>query len=248
VCATQNKNEALFTAIDTWCINRPAAILIVATPRCAVWIRERVKSLQSAVPIDIIEHSETHKRRQLCAGFKIAKTEYIIICDDDTRWTKGVLENLLRPLVVRKDLGCAFPDLRVDPVGNKFTLWERLGLLRHVGDGVDFHASLHVDGGVFCHHGSTAAYRASILQDAKFVDAFTNDRWRGHLLNSGDDQFLCRWLVNNDWKVALCSAETCLVQTRSRASWRHMLQLLRWSRNDFRSSLAGLIWERKMWK
>jgi hypothetical protein len=132
-------------------------------------------------------------------------------------------------------------------VGEEFTVWERLGLLRHVGDGVDFHASLLIHGGVFCHHGSTAAYRASILQDASFVHAFTNDYWRGRL-NSEDDQFLCRWLVNHDWKVALYSAEMRLVQTHSRASWRHMLQLLRWSRNDFRSSFAGLLWERKVWR
>jgi cellulose synthase/poly-beta-1,6-N-acetylglucosamine synthase-like glycosyltransferase len=192
--------------------------------------------------------SETHKRRQLCAGFQEAQTDVIVICDDDTRWSENVLENLVRPLLAQPVLGCVFPDLRVDPVGKSFTIWELLGLLRHVGDGVDFHASLCIDGGVFCHHGSTAAYQASILRDEEFINAFSNDRWRGHLLNSGDDQFLCRWLVNHGWRVALCSAEFCQVRTRSRASWKHMLQLLRWSRNDWRSSLSGLIWERHMLK
>lgn len=248
VCATQNCDGSILAALSTWCLEKPYEIIIVATPGSFPWVQENVSQMQSQVPIRILESTATHKRRQLCMGFKITSTDVVIICDDDTKWTKNVLLNLVRPLLEQSRLGCVFPDLRIDPVRTHMTIWELLGLLRHAGDGVDFQSSLRVDGGVFCHHGSTAAYRGQILRDPAFIKAFEDESWRGHNLNSGDDQFLCRWLTNQGWSVALRSAKSCLVQTRSRPSWRHMLQLLRWSRNDWRASLSTLIWERVIWR
>lgn len=248
MCATQNRSDALATAIATWCANRPAAIIIVADPTSYSFTASQISNLNAEVLIQVMKAPRAHKRQQLCLGFAEAKTEVIVICDDDTRWTPNVLANLARPLLEDPGLGCAFPDLRVDPVGTRFTIWEQLGLLRLVGDGVDFHASRKIDGGVFCHHGSTAAYRSSVLQDPAFIYAFTHETWRSRLLNSGDDQFLCCWLVNHDWSTTLLSATECLVQTRMRDSWRHMLQLLRWSRNDWRRCLSALLYERHIWR
>lgn len=248
VCATKNKSDVLSTAIATWCVNQPAAIIIVTDPSSFSYNKSLVSNLNAKVPIRVVAAATAHKREQLCAGFKETQTKIIVICDDDTYWSPTALINLVRPLLRDPTLGCIFPDLRVDPVGATFTIWEYLGLLRIVGDGVDFHASSQIDGGVFSHHGSTAAYQGHILRDPAFINAFTNETWKGRILNSGDDQFLCCWLTNHDWPISLLSASQCLVQTRMRASWRHMLQLLRWSRNDWRRCLSTLIWERHIWR
>jgi len=235
-------------AIATWCANKPAGIIIVADPASFSYTKNQVSNLNTETPIQVLKAPKAHKREQLCIGFQKAQTAVIVICDDDTRWTPTVLRSLVAPLLRDPSLGCVFPDLRVDPVGQKFTIWELLGLWRLVGDGVDFHASRQIDGGVFCHHGSTAAYQSSILKDPQFMYAFANETWRGRVLNSGDDQFLCCWLTNHDWPTSLLSADRCLVQTRMRNSWRHMLQLLRWSRNDWRRCLSTLIFERHIWR
>lgn len=248
VCATHNKCDALGAAVATWCSNEPSEIIIVADPTSFNYTRKQIASLDVKVPIKVLEAPKAHKRRQLCMGFQQTVTEVVVICDDDTFWTPGVLISLAQPLLANHKLGCVFPDLLVDPVGNAFTIWELLALLRLVGDGVDFHASRQIDGGVFCHHGSTAAYQGVILRDPHFIDAFTNETWRGHLLNSGDDQFLCRWLTNHDWPTKLLSSGQCLVRTRMRASWKHMLQLLRWSPNDWRACLSTLLYERHIWR
>jgi hypothetical protein len=102
---------------------------------------------------------------------------------------------------------------------------------------------------MFCHSGSTAAYRTSIFHDSAFQRLFPNESWRGRQLNSGDDQFLTRWLVNHDWDVTLVNdGPGRKVETKMRADWRHILQLLRWCRNDWRACLSTLLWERHIWK
>jgi cellulose synthase/poly-beta-1,6-N-acetylglucosamine synthase-like glycosyltransferase len=253
VCATQNQDPALFIALATWLAERPHEIIIVASPAARpTLLASHLTQLfpQTSARVTVIPAPFTHKRRQLIMGFARASTAVTIICDDDTKWTPGVLGSLVRPFGTRASLGCVFPDLQIDPVAAErgASAWELLGQMRHAGDGVDFHASLRLDGGVFCHHGSTAAYRTAIVADARFRHAFAHETWRGRNLNSGDDQFLCRWLTNEGWGVALCAARDCLVRTRSRDSWRHLLQLLRWSRNDWRASLSTLIWERTIWR
>jgi cellulose synthase/poly-beta-1,6-N-acetylglucosamine synthase-like glycosyltransferase len=248
VCATMNKSSALTVAAATWIANRPSSITIVADPDSFDFVQEQFSFFESDCPINVIRSAVRHKRKQLCQGFVQVDTPVIVIADDDTVWDTTVLENLVQPLLADKRLGCTFPDIRVSPCGSKFTIWELLGLVRLVGDGVDFHASRQIDGGVFCHHGCTAAYQGAILRDPNFIHAFTSETWRGNLLNSGDDQFLCCWLTNRGWPTMLLGADECMVQTRMRPNWRHMLQLLRWSRNDWRRSLSTLIWERHIWR
>ena len=229
-------------------MNKPAGIIIVADPGSFSFVQELVSSLDTEVTIRVLQAAKTSKRQQLCMGFEEAQTDVIVICDDDTKWGSNALVSLVTPLLEDTGLGCVFPDLRVDPVGENFTIWELLALLQVVGDGVDFHTSRRIDGGVFCHHGSTAAYQGRILRDPEFIYAFTHESWRSRILNSGDDQFLCRWLANRDWPVSLLSSDQCLVRTRKRDSWRHMLQLLRWGRNDWRASLSTLLYERHIWR
>jgi hypothetical protein len=68
----------------------------------------------------------------------------------------------------------------------KFTVWETLAAFRLSIRNIEIAASTHMDGGVPCLSGRTAAYRTMILQDEAFLHGFTNDFWRGkYHLNSG---------------------------------------------------------------
>ena len=51
VCATHNKDTSLLAAIVTWCMNKPAAIVIVADPGSFSFVQELVSSLVTEVSI-----------------------------------------------------------------------------------------------------------------------------------------------------------------------------------------------------
>ena len=90
----------------------------------------------------------------------------------------------------------------VKAVGKYQTVWEVLAGFRLTVRNIEVAASTHIDGGVCCISGRTAAYRTRILKDPRFIYEFTNDLWLGkYPLNSGDDKFLTRWMVKNEWNT-----------------------------------------------
>ena len=248
VCATMHANHSIIDAISSWCQNDPAEVVIVAAPQAYPRLRDMTEAWSFSVPVRIIKAPVTNKRHQLCIGGQQAPTDYLVITDDDMRWEANVVENLVEALDTDSSLGCVFPDIDNEPVGKSMTFWERLTSIKHTGEVVDFHCSLSVDGGIVYHYGGTVAYRSHILQDERFIADFTGETWRRQVLNSGDDQFLCRWMVNEGWSIARRKAYGCIARARSRNDWRHLLQVIRWSRNDWRASLSTLIWERTIWR
>ena len=109
-------------------------------------------------------------------------------------------------------------------------------------------ASTYIDGGVCCLSGRTAAYRTCILRDPDFQWKFTHEFWAGkYLQHSGDDKFLTRWLHSHGWKTYIqCCPEAELLSTFKNNS-KFLLQLLRWTRNTWRSDLRSVFVERYVW-
>jgi hypothetical protein len=88
--------------------------------------------------------------------------------------------------------------------------------------------------------GRTAAYRASILQDPNFLEAFTNDYWRGqYRLDSGDDVFISKWIYCHKWKACYQVEKEFEVFTTVKADHNYLKQLIRWQRNSARYRLRG---------
>lgn len=248
VCATHNKTRTFKATVGTWLANKPAEVIIVASPTSHEFVHRLCSEIVSETTVRVLRADKANKRSQLCLGFRKVRSKVIVIVDDDTHWSPGILKKLITPLLATPKLGCVFPDLRLSVSTNPPCLWEQLALLRHAGAGLNLHASHCVDGGVYCHHGPTAAYRASILQDPNLLVAFPGETWRGNELNAGDDQYLCRWVENHDWETKFLSAHEAIVYTGTRQDWTLLLQLLRWSRGDWRSNLCALIWERHIWR
>ncbi len=128
-------------------------------------------------------------------------------------------------------------------------------MLRLFGDAIDSRASQVLDGGILCASGPAAAVRASIVQDDRFQSYFRTEEWRGVGLNAGDDQALTRWLCGENWDVMILPDDdwggcggSVRVDKRSRPTWRHVLQLLRWSRSDWQANIRALLVERVIWR
>jgi hypothetical protein len=128
------------------------------------------------------------------------------------------------------------------------TVWEVLAAFRLTIRNIEIASSTHIDGGVPCLSGRTAAYRTIILKDPEFLHGFTHDYWLGkYHLNSGDDKFLTRWMVSHGWSTYIqCCKEAELLSTM-KPNWRFLKQVLRWTRNTWRSDLRSLFMERYVW-
>ena len=254
VCSTISKSPEIKNSILSWLANLPHEIIVVTGPQNYAYIENLLEPLIGS-KIQIVQSQISNKRAQLCVGFLRAKTPVIVIADDDTTWSPKVLSALTMPFERLPHLGAVFPEVQVVPCSQSRTLWEELAVLRLFGDAIDSRTSQVLDGGVFCASGPTAAYRASILQDDRFQRSFQTEQWRQARLNAGDDQSLTRWLCRNNWDVMIVpdedwggSGASVRVDTHSRPTWRHLLQLLRWSRSDWQANIMALLVERNVWR
>lgn len=254
VCSTISKSPEIKDSILSWLANGPHQIIIVTGPQNYEYIEDLLHPLLGP-QVEIVRAHLSNKRVQLCVGFLRAKAPVIIIADDDTVWSSNVLSTLTTPFERLPNLGAVFPEVQITPAGQSRTLWEELAALRLFGDAIDSRASQVLDAGVFCASGPTAAYRASILQEDRFVSYFPSEKWRGVRLNAGDDQSLTRWLCRNRWDVMVLPDDdwgrpgpSVRVDTHSRPSWRHVLQLLRWSRSDWQANMKILFVEGIVWR
>ena len=109
-------------------------------------------------------------------------------------------------------------------------------------------ASTYIDGGVCCLSGRTAAYRTSILRDPDFQWKFTHEFWLGkYLQHSGDDKFLTRWMHSHFWKTYIQACDEAELLSTFKNNSKFLLQLLRWTRNTWRSDIRSIFVERHVW-
>lgn len=199
--------------------------------------------------IRVITVPKANKRLQMAAGIQETRTDLIVFADDDALWPKTLLASVL----------ACFEDQSIGGVGTsqvvkpcnpsgKLTVWETLAAFRLTIRNIEISASTHIDGGIPCLSGRTAAYRTMILKDPKFSDGFTHDFWRGkYHLNSGDDKFLTRWMVSHGWKTYAQCCKEAELQSTMKPDWRFLKQVLRWTRNTWRSDMRSMFMERHIW-
>ena len=66
-------------------------------------------------------------------------------------------------------------------------------------------------------------------------------------LISGDDKFMTRWLVSHGWKMHMQVSPECTLATTFKADSKFFMQILRWTRNTWRSDCKSLVFERHIW-
>jgi cellulose synthase/poly-beta-1,6-N-acetylglucosamine synthase-like glycosyltransferase len=135
------------------------------------------------------------------------------------------------------------------PAAAGFNGWEALAARRLWLRKIDVSASVRLDGGIPCISGRTAAYRAAIVQDLNSQHCFTNEYWLGlWRLNSGDDQFMTRWVIDQGWIARIQSAPEAEIETTVLPSALYIRQWLRWNRNAQRSYSKRLLFSRRTYR
>ncbi|KAL3894552.1 MAG: hypothetical protein SGCHY_005206, partial [Lobulomycetales sp.] len=175
-------------------------------------------------------------------------TPITIFADDDVIWPSNMVPWLVAPFS-DDQMGGVGTSQRALPKNKRFTVWEIIAAFRLSLRNIELTASTFIDGGVTCLSGRTAAYRTSILRDPDFQWEFTNEYWcKKYLLHSGDDKFLTRWMQSHKWKTFIQTHREATLLSTFKPNWRFLKQLMRWTRNSWRSDFKALFFERQIWK
>ncbi|KAK1228326.1 hypothetical protein PQX77_008637 [Marasmius sp. AFHP31] len=246
IVPTIDAGEEFKEAARSWLVGKPKEILIITEEK----MREPLQELANAVDperIRVLTVPFANKRLQMTHGIKNTTTDIIVFADDDAIWPPMLLPYVLACFEDQK-VGGVGTSQRVQAVGDRMTVWEVLAAFRLSIRNIEISASTHIDGGIPCLSGRTAAYRTVILKDPEFLHGFTHDYWLDkYQLNSGDDKFLTRWMVSHGWNTYVqCCKEAELLSTM-KPNWRFLKQVLRWTRNTWRSDLRSLFTERHIW-
>ena len=58
---------------------------------------------------------------------------------------------------------------------------------------------------------------------------------------------MTRWIVKHNWKMSMQVSPECTLATTFKADGKFFMQILRWTRNTWRSDFKSLVIERDIW-
>ncbi|KAG0242631.1 hypothetical protein BGX31_000087 [Mortierella sp. GBA43] len=247
IVPTIDAGEEFKEAAHSWLVNNPKEIIIITETKMKEPLQELANSVDPT-RIRVLTVPKANKRLQMVEGIRNTTSEIIVFADDDAIWGPRCLEYILA-CFEDPNMGGVGTSQTVKSVGRFQTVWEVLAGFRLTIRNIEIAASTHIDGGVCCLSGRTAAYRTCILQDPQFQYDFTHDFWLGkYPLNSGDDKFLTRWMVRHGWNTYIQVCKEAELLSTFKNNWRFVKQVLRWTRNTWRSDFRSLFMERIIWK
>ncbi|KAI8576388.1 hypothetical protein K450DRAFT_257062 [Umbelopsis ramanniana AG] len=249
IVPTIDAGEEFKIAARSWLACRPKEIIIITETKMRGPLQELANEVDPS-KIRVLTVAKANKRLQMVAGINATSTEILVFADDDAIWKPTMLDYILACFEDLKmgGVGTCQTVHAVNPNGHQ-TVWEVLAGFRLSIRNIEVAASTHIDGGVCCLSGRTAAYRTLILKDPAFQYGFTNDLWLGkYPLNSGDDKYLTRWMVSHGWNTFIQVTPEAELYSTFKNNWRFIKQVLRWTRNTWRSDFRSLFTERYIWR
>lgn len=246
IVPTIDAGDEFKDAARSWLVGNPKEVLIITEEKMLGPLQDLANQVDPE-RIRVLTVPFANKRLQMSHGIKNTTTDIIVFADDDAIWPPTLLPYVLACFEDQK-VGGVGTSQRVQPVGNRMSVWEVLAAFRLTIRNIEISSSTHIDGGIPCLSGRTAAYRTVILKDPEFLHGFTHDYWLGkYQLNSGDDKFLTRWMVSHGWSTYVQCCKEAEILSTMKPNWRFLKQVLRWTRNTWRSDLRSLFMERYIW-
>jgi hyaluronan synthase len=244
VTPVYNENPKYFLgALESWAESNPAEIIAVIDHSDAENIKVFKRFSKTFPRARLIVTEKPGKRAALADGILAAGSEIVALVDSDTVWS----ENIIPPLVA------PFSDPEVGGVGPRQdvlqtrTLAQKLFKIRLDNRFLVEMKFLSAAGNALtCLSGRTAIYRREAL--LPHLSELVNEKFLGRNLVSGDDKTLTRLVQASGWKTKYI--DDIVVYTQGFADMKTFLrQVLRWSRNSWRSDLKTLgsswIWRRE---
>eukprot|EP00521_Asterionellopsis_glacialis_P010059 CAMPEP_0195289596 /NCGR_PEP_ID=MMETSP0707-20130614/5807_1 /TAXON_ID=33640 /ORGANISM="Asterionellopsis glacialis, Strain CCMP134" /LENGTH=634 /DNA_ID=CAMNT_0040349619 /DNA_START=534 /DNA_END=2435 /DNA_ORIENTATION=- len=246
VVPTIDNGEEFIQAAKIWMKNKPFEIIIVTSDEMKDDLKKMTDRIDASL-FRVLSVKVPNKRAQMVEGAKNVTTSMIAFSDDDAIWTENFLEWMLAPFDDDR-MGGTGSRQEMMPVNRHPTFWEVIADFRLTMRMIEASSSTFLDGGIACLSGRTAVYRTEIVQDPNFQEAFINEKWLGkYRLHSGDDKFLTRWIVKHGWKMRFQNHKECNLWTTFKDNRLFVKQVLRWTRNTWRSDFRSIFVDRVVW-
>ena len=199
--------------------------------------------------IQVIAASFANKRQQIYEAIPRITTKFVYLTDDDVQWPPEFIRHTLAP----------FEDGKIGAVGTCQRIRRRPGLgirdrmWQYLGEGYierrnfEISATSHMDGGISCLSGRTAALRTEVIQSNAFMEGYVNEKWLGKRLKPDDDNFVTRWLFAHGWNIQIQMCKEAEVLTTLEFGWGFLEQCFRWARSNLRSNAKSLVFEWRVW-
>jgi cellulose synthase/poly-beta-1,6-N-acetylglucosamine synthase-like glycosyltransferase len=230
--------------IDSLAKNGVPKILVVADITCVENVTELVKDYPQ---VEIIPETKPGKRSAMATGLKEVRTRLTFFVDDDIQWCDTALDYLLHPFNHNsniKGVGCEHTARKKHAFDIEMILCDMRLSVRML----ELFSTSVIDKGASCISGRTACYVTNFIQEEEFYEQFLNEKFFGMQVVSGDDKFLTRYVMRKGGKIWHQGGKKCVLSTTFERGPRFMKQLLRWSRNTWRSDITCLFIERAVWR
>eukprot|EP00904_Undaria_pinnatifida_P006999 jgi/Undpi1/3429/HiC_scaffold_16.g06802.m1 len=234
--------------LQSWVDNRPKTIVVVVDTNSYQQVLNIVETVNPrATIIRVVEESKPGKRAAMYTGLAYVDTEITVFADDDALYGPAVLKSLIMPFKDPAMGGCGTRQI-ARPKGDKFCFTDIMMDMRLYQRYLEYRATTFMGGGSTCLSGRTMAYRTQLFRFDGFKNYFLNEHFAGQLQLSGDDKCLTRLCIMSDYKMWHQICEVCTLSTQFETGAKLRAQLLRWSRNSWRSDIKMLFLERSVWR
>lgn len=254
-------------------INQPGAVEVVTATKDDATkvntllseINEKIRTGKSEFTSGVVDISEIdvrvnytgipNKRVQIAFALPNVRTRLVVLIDDHEFLKPRFLVAALLPFE-DKDVGlCGTKKVvrRITTTSYWKSVWNVLGALYLTRHNFEIRATNAQDGGAFVISSRAAIILAEIVQDPKFIEQFTNERFffrKFGPLNPDDDNFITRWVVKHSkrYEVKFQDTEDATIETALGEYPKFLGQCLRWARTTYRSNLCSLITDRTIWR
>lgn len=260
VIPVYNPPPAFKANLASLIVNNPAKIYVVADITCMDKIQAIVNTLECRDDmVTVIPEPKPGKRAALSTGLRAVRTRLTCFVDDDCQWCDDdFLPQLIMPFNNRTIGGVGSKQIMRpseeypkkedgEAIVRKAKILEIMADFRLSVRYIDLMATTAIDRGASCISGRTMCFRTDAIADEDFHEAFLNETLMGVHLLSGDDKFLTRYIIKKGYKTYHQLQKGCVLTTTFESSrQKHMSQLIRWSRNTWRSDITALFVERKI--
>lgn len=195
-----------------------------------------------------------NKREQLALAIPLVITNITILCDDRTIWPRFFLAKAVAPFDDSLVGGVAV-NKRVRRSVTGFSIASFLQCLAdfsyQAGNFKHMAAAGRCNFTIKNMDGQISLIRTEILNNADFLDGFLDERFplmsNNGPFQSGDDNFITRWLVSHSWNIAYQSTGNDCVEIPLKDRHSRLSHVERRLRSSFKSNLQSLF-IRQMWQ
>ncbi len=229
--ADQNPNELIIV------INGPKNEKL--DKACQDLRQNRIENGKDSTNIKILHTEVAGKRNAIRMGVENANplSDICVLCDSDSIWTEGTLENLLTPFSSDKTIGGVTTRQKIfKPNRNLVTMVA--ALLEEIRAEGTMKA-MSVTGKVGCLPGRTIAFRTEILR--KSMHEFMTETFMGIHKEVSDDRSLTNLTLKMGYKTVM--QDSSVVFTDAPTTWKKFIrQQLRWAEGSQYNNIKMTGW------